>query len=250
MPWYAQPDGAFAISSTEGTGNVLMINGFLNENGYQLAAQAGLIACIVNEGGLNPWQWGYGAPPMSGDPMQSAQGYGLFQFTPWGKYVDNPDAMSLIGYGPNKSRDTITAGADPSDGWAQMLFYETLPGWNSEIWRSYWYVGNPICYDYGIEPLDQAEYDYYRGVWSGLMSRWGDGSSLTKSDFKNIDIIEDAVFAFLGGYEGPLVPRYYDTAVDLARNSIWPILSGDTPPDPPDGSITTSANWIYYLKLL
>ena len=233
MPWNAKPDYGYTITSTEGTQNIQMINGFMNEHGYQLAAQAGLIACIANEGALNPWLWGYGYPAMYGDPMQSAQGYGLFQFTPWGKYVDNPSAMSLDGYGPNKSRDYITTGARPEDGWAQMLYYETLPGWNDWIWRSYWYAGNPICYDYGIEPLTQAEEDYYRGITNGAISRWGSDGMLTKAQFKNISIIEDAVMAFLGGYEGPLVPRYYGTAVDLARGPIWSILSGDTPPDPP-----------------
>lgn len=217
MPWYAKPDYGYAINSTEGTANILMINGFLNQYNYQLAAQAALIACVANEGALNPWLWGYGHPAMTPNVYQ---GYGLFQFTEWDKYVDNPNATGLEGYGPNKSRDYETPGAKNTDGWAQLLFFNNgLGGWDSNIWRfSSW---NPSSY-----PTEYAAYE-------GLMSRWGVNGLVTQERFKQITNIPDAVIAFLGGYEGPVNPGYYSNAVDIATNQIWGIISGDTPPTPP-----------------
>ena len=250
MAWCAKPYLGYARSDPEFTENVLAINGFLNERGYTLESQAGLIACMYHESGLNPWRWGGdydGHEAMEGDPNQSAQGYGFFQFTPWGKYVDNQDAELLEGYAPNKSIHEITEGADPSDGWAQMLFYDLIPGWVADMWRDYWYAGNPLCYEYGLEPLTDEEVAEYQGYRDDVIFRWGINGVVPKSEFKNMTYIEDAVWAFLSGYEGPLVPRYYGDACEFAREVVWEILSSDTPPDPPDSMSSRKGMplWMY-----
>ena len=247
MPWNAKPYGGYGYGSQEFEENTLAINGYLNGEHYTLESQAALIACAWYESGLNPWRWGLDHPAMeSGD-----QGYGLFQFTPWSKYVESPIAQMLPGYAPNLSNSEITPGADPSDGWAQMVFYNTLPDWDPSMWRTYWYPYNPLCYDYDIEPLDYEEYDKYRGYMQGVLDRWANQYGVVpKSTFKECTYIEDAVWMFLAGYEGPLVPRYYESAVSFARNTVWEIISDDTPPDPPDGYGSSKSKFIYYLKLL
>lgn len=247
MAWNAMPSGGYGYGSQEFEDNVLEMNGFLNSVNYTLESQAALIACAWYESGLNPWRWGYDHPAMeSGD-----QGYGLFQFTPWSKYIESDYAQSLEGYAPNLSNTTITAGADPSDGWAQMLFYQTLPDWDPSMWRTYWYPYNPLCYELGIEPLSYEEDAKYRAISEGVLSRWANQNGVVPKDtFKDCTFIEDAVWMFLSGYEGPLVPRYYEDACEFARYTVWPKISSDTPPDPPDGYGASKGNWIYYLKLL
>lgn len=246
MPWNAMPYGGYGYGSTEFQENVLEINGYLNGQEYTLESQAALISCAYAESGLNPWRWGLDHPAME----SGSQGYGLFQFTPWSKYIESDYAQSLPGYAPNLSNSEITPGANPSDGWAQMEFYQTLPDWDSSMWRTYWYPYNPLCYDMGIEPLDDEEDAYYHGIADGVISRWGNMNGyVPKSTFKEMNYIEDAVWAFLAGYEGPLVPRYYDYAVEFAREHVWTIISNDTPPNPPDGYGSQKAKWIYYLKL-
>lgn len=216
MPWYAQPSGGYYYDSVEGNANILMMNGFMNQNNYEMAAQAALIACCYHEGGLNPWRWGLDVPPGSVE----LQGYGLFQYTEWYKYVGSPDAVNLPGYGPNMSITTITPGARPEDGWAQMQFLENgSSGWYDPIWRSP--AWNPASYP--------TEYNAYLG----LMSRWGNNGSIPQSVFKTINNIEDAVMCWLGGFEGPANPGYYQSAVNVARDHIWGKISSDTPPEPP-----------------
>lgn len=234
MPWYAKPSGGYTLGSTEGTANALEMNGFMNGNSYDLAAQAAVIACCCHEGALNPWRWGLDAPPGS----VSYQGYGLFQYTEYTKYVGSPDAVNLPGYGPNMSVSVITPGARPEDGWAQMQFMENgSSGWFPDIWRYSW-----SSTDY------PAEYAAYQG----LISRWGTNGQVPQSVFKNINVIEDAVMAWLGGFEGPLNPGYYSSALALARGDVWNLISGDTPPDPPgpgpSGRKRKMPLWMYLKK--
>ena len=233
MPWHAKPDYGYTISSTEGHDNILMMNGQLNAAGYELAAQAALIAVSCNEGSLNPWLWQYGTTPMVGEYT----GYGLFQYTPFDKYIDNPTAMALPGYGPNRSRTSITVGALETDGWAQMAFMiEGYAGWFPDIWR------------WGA--WDETEFPVEYAAYQGLISRWGVNGEVTQDIFKTITNIEDAVIAFMGGYEGSANPGYYSNAVSLARNDVWPILSGDTPPSPPGPPTLTRKGmpiWMYLI---
>lgn len=243
MPWHAKPSGGYLLSSTEGTDNALMMNGFMNQHGYSLPSQAAVIACNAHEGGYNPWRWGLDAPPGSVE----YQGYGLFQFTPYTKYIGSPTAMQLEGYAPNMSVTEVTTGANPSDGWAQMLFMDQTPAsdWYYPIWRTYWNTNPNNAY-----ALTPEEYAHYRAIWRGVMSRWAINDGITQARFKEITNIEDAVFVFLGGFEGPAWPKYYESAVDVARNQVWGIISGDTPPSPPGPPTLTRKGmpiWMYLI---
>ena len=54
MGWYAKPSGGYGYNSTEGRANIEQINGILNELGFTLESQAGILGNIVAESALNP----------------------------------------------------------------------------------------------------------------------------------------------------------------------------------------------------
>lgn len=220
MAWYAKPSGGYTITSTEGNANIIEMNGFFNDKGYTLESQAGIIANCYHESALNPWRW-------QSDSVSYSAGYGLFQFTPAQGYFDLR-GQGILGYAPNESVTAVTPGANPSDGWAQLIVLDDdiLGKWTTRCWRPYWS-------DY------EASYGWMRDV---ILSTYGNGTSLTFEQFKNIaegtggyalnQAITFATFAFLACYEGPLIPNIdvrSQTALD-----VYGILSGDTPPEPPE----------------
>ena len=54
MAWHAKPSGGYGYNSTEGRANIEQINGILNELGFTLESQAGILGNIVAESALNP----------------------------------------------------------------------------------------------------------------------------------------------------------------------------------------------------
>lgn len=210
MSWSAKPSGPYSLSSAEARGNVSEMNSILHEEGFTLEAQSGVIGNSLAESGLNPWRW-------QSDSYNQSNGYGLFQFTPARSYIE--DAVGYTGYAPNLSTSTITKGASPSDGFAQMyvMVQDFLGKWNPYIWRPYW---------------DKEEYSdlwYDVGV---ILDSYGSDGKLSINQFRQIDGIYYATLAFLGCYEGPAVPNI-DTRVVYARQ-IYEMLSGNPPPpDPP-----------------
>lgn len=235
MPWHASPDvwsapNTYAPDTNDGKDNCLMINGILNSWGYNLKAQASMIACMFGEGFLNPWQWGAGQEPDFSDPDPN-QGYGLFQITPFYNYVGNPSATGLTGYAPNLSTLVQTQGASPSDGHAQMLFYDSFPDWFYPVWRSYW-TTDPSQSDY---PMTPEQWSRATALYNQLVAQYGDEDDFVhKDDYGSIDSIELAVFCFIACWEGPSNPMwYYDDAVTWAYYIYDNILDPDHPIDPP-----------------
>lgn len=208
MPWYAKPSGGYTISSTEGTANIQMINGYFNDKNYNLAAQAGIIGNMYHESALNPWRW-------ENNTVNYSRGYGLFQFTPAREYIDN--CKDVYGYSPNLSTSGKTKGAQPYDGWAQLTVMDEdkLYKWNSACWRSYW---------------DIAEYSDLWELRDVILEYYGT-NSITQEQYKTIEIVGWATFVFLACYEGPLVPNL-DVRLQTARE-VYYMLSGELPPQPP-----------------
>lgn len=216
MPWYAKPAGAYGYGSTEGRANITMMNGYFNSYNYSIESQAGIMGNVVAESGLNPWRW-------QSDVFNARGGYGLFQFTPAysrdGRigYIDT--CQDLAGYGPNLSPLSVTTGARPEDGWAQLEAFnlDRLGKWQTVCWRNYW---------------DRNTYASLWDIRRRVVTTYGDGNSLTLSQFKQITDIYDATFAFLACYEGPLYPTgYWDRCNNAA--AIYQYLTGTTPPSPP-----------------
>lgn len=206
MSWNAKPSGSIGYSTTEGQENIAEINMFFNEREYTLEAQAGIIGNVIGESGLNPWRW-------QGDTYSLSGGYGLFQYTPASGYIDGCSHLEY--YAPNLSTTSITSGADPTDGIAQLTAFadNTLSKWGSGCWRPYW---NPSTYS-----------ELY-ALRRTILNTYGDGSSLTMEQFKNIDDVYSATFAFLACFEGPLVPNM-DIRYEYA-STVYEMLGGELKP--------------------
>ena len=208
MTMYSKPAGGYGATSTEGTTNIWQMYYALNRSGYTIQAACGVIGNSISEGGLNPWRW-------QSDIVNYGAGYGLFQFTPANAYIG---PMSWVtGYGPNLSVSSVSGGLY-TDGDAQMecFIQDYLSKWVSYCWRPYWDANE-------FPALFQQRYN--------IINTYGNGSSLSQSQFKNITNIGDATFAFLACYEGPAYPNYSDRLNNA--NLVYSILSGSPPPDPP-----------------
>ena len=244
MAWSAKPSGGYTISSTEGTGNILEANGFMNDKGYALEAQAGVLGNSFAESGLNPWRW----EMVNGvDTVDFSKGYGLFQFTPASDYF-NLSGQGIQGYAPNASTTVAQIGANPSDGWAQLIVLDDdiLGKWNSSCWVSSW-----TAYE--------SQYGWIRDA---ILNTYGNGTSLTLAQFRGItggiggyssqQAITMATFAFVACYERPTGANIKLDQRSGYANSIYPILSGDTPPSPPSptpgiGSQHTMPFYLYFV---
>lgn len=211
MSWYGKPSGGYALSDPEGTANAYEMHYMLDSDGYTLEAQAGIIGNVMAESALNVWRW------QNDSYNPNNGGYGLFQYTPstnggTDKYIGTCSGLSY--YAPNLSTSQVTAGAQVTDAICQMNVFMTdyLQKWNPYIWRSYW-------------PTDAT----LRAKVNTILNTWGNGTTLTMSQFKNINDIESATLAFLGAFEGPLVPNL-SPRVTNAR-AAYAVISG-APPTP------------------
>lgn len=208
MGWYAKPRGGYEYNSWEWVQNVAEMNRFFRERGYTYQAIAGILGNVHHESGMNPWRW-------QSDEVNYNGGYGLFQYTPASGYL----ALSkLPNYSPNLSVAEVTANATPSDGLAQCVVFDEdkLAKWMTGCWRTYW---------------DSNVYADLKNVSQEILNKYGNGKSITLSQFMGIDDVYYATFAFLACFEGPLVPNMtprYKTAQD-----VYTIITGDIPvPEP------------------
>lgn len=207
MTWHAKLKGSYAWNSSEGQDNILeMIS---NWGSWTDEAKAAAVANSCFEGGLNPWRW-----QRDSQNSVASGGYGLFQFTPGSGYVYS----SYPGITPNLNVNEKTPTATPEDGRCQCEVVDTdyLGKWVSSCWRSYW---NTSTY--------ASLYSYRQQV----LSAWGNGSSISLSQFKQCTDLDAAVFIFLACFEGPLVPNY--SVRQGVAISIYNFITGHTPPTPP-----------------
>lgn len=116
--WYAKPTGGYLRDSVEAINNAWMIYNTLAVQGWSLNAVCGILGNIRYESYYNPWRWQ--SDIISTPSTTGLQGYGLFQFTPSGKYILDTRAQVLIGYAPNYLGHTGAA----SDGRAQCMFVD------------------------------------------------------------------------------------------------------------------------------
>ena len=183
--FYAKPSGGYAISSIEGTTNIKRIYDYLHSEGYADNCIVGILGNVYGESALNPWRW-------ENNTVLYSNGYGLFQFTPASEYIN---ASWVPDWAPNESTSSQTAGADPDDALGQLycLVNDTFGKWVPYCWRSYW------------SSSDYPDLYTKRGY---ILNTYGNGSTLTMNQFKNIYDYSDACFAFLACYEGPAIPNY------------------------------------------
>lgn len=211
MSWHGKPSGGYSASSVEGTENIYEMHYLFDAAGYTLEAQAGIIGNVIAESALNVWRW------QSDTVNLLYGGYGLFQYTASTQAATDRYIQVCSGlpyYAPNLSTSQITAGALVTDAICQVNVFLTdyLNKWFSSIWRSYW-PANPTL----------------RAKVNNILSTWGNGSTLSMSQFSQITNVEDAAIAFLGAFEGPAVPDW-QTRVSNAQ-LVYQILQG-APPGP------------------
>lgn len=118
MTWHAKAKGAYAEASSEAMDNALEIYGILAARGWTINAICGLLGNMGHESGYNPWRWQSDRLGASTGSPWTNKGYGLVQFTPASKYINN--ALGISGYGPNFSDKTGLA----TDGYAQIIFVD------------------------------------------------------------------------------------------------------------------------------
>ena len=206
MGWNCKPSGGYAISSSEGTENINLYYGQFSLL-TTIDNVVGQLCNVFVESGLNPWRWQNDSVSPTYD-----NGYGLYQYTPARDYIN---LSGIPGHSPNTSTSVISGGS-PDDAYAQIYVFQdnTLGKWVSTCWRSYW---------------NQADYPDLWAKRTHILNTYGDGSSLSMADFYTINDIEDACFAFLACFEGPLVPNLsarLSNATEI-KNAIQP---GPQPP--------------------
>lgn len=229
MAFNAKPSGAYGFSSTEGTNNVQQMYNMFSSLGYAVEAIAGVIGNSMSESGLNPWRW-------QGDKVSMGGGYGLFQYTPASDYIN---LTGIQYFAPNLSTTEVTSGADPDDGFAQIIVFDEnrLSKWGSGAWRPYW---------------STTTYAQLYAERNRILKQWGSGKSISMAQFKAITNVYDATFVFLACFEGPLVPNMtprYNNA-----STAYEILTG-MQPEPPTPTPTPKQRkgmplWMYLRPMI
>ena len=109
--WHNKNTGAYSRDSVEAQENAMKMVEVLAPLGWTINAIAALAGNQAYESGFNPWRW-------ESDIVNTANGYGLFQYTPATKYINSSVADDYPGFQPNYPMGT--GGQD--DGTAQLLF--------------------------------------------------------------------------------------------------------------------------------
>lgn len=121
--WFCKATGQYEKESDEAFNNCELIYGILDGYGWTLNAVCGVLGNIGAESGYNPWRWQGDKVQLSTGSPWTGIGYGLVQFTSSKddtshKYIDNPNAQAMSGYGPNFSDKT----GSRNDGNAQIQY--------------------------------------------------------------------------------------------------------------------------------
>lgn len=199
MALHAKPSGAYTEGSADWNDNILALWEFCYKLGYTAEAFSGMMGNAQHEGGLNPWRW-------EGDTVNTSHGYGLFQYTPASGYLDNYGKVSSF-YAPNLSTTSITSGANPDDGYAQ------------------------------IDVIEDSGKFFGGGVRDTLVSKYVPDYSNHKTinGFKTVKSVHDATYLWLSYFEMP--GWWYDQtdveqnagAREQSANAVFALIGGTTP---------------------
>lgn len=217
MAIHAKPRGGYSIGTTEWNDNISALWGFCRGQGFSEAAFSGMMGNAQNEGGLNPWRW-------QNDRVSYSAGYGLFQYTPARGYI-NSYGKGLSYYAPNLSVSTTTAGAQPTDGYAQILAIGPSGKYGGGGKRDTW-----------IKPY-VPDYANYK----------------TLAGFKKCTDVHKATYLWLGYFE---CPGWWQNQSNVSHNAqgrldaaddVYKAITGTEPPAPdpdnPDRPQPTPGNF-------
>lgn len=180
MAWQAKTTGGYTTGSAESIANAVAIYQELTALGFGYNAICAILGNIGYESGYNPWRW----QMVGGSDYvvstwetyyinnQTGHAYGLLQFDPAGRYINNATAQGYPQYGPNFADQPGLA----TDGSAQLKWMDAVdcqpyPGNGAYIPTSSY----PLSYSAfktstsGVSYLTAAwEYNYERGTWNNL----------------------------------------------------------------------------------
>lgn len=221
--WHCKRTGSYTTSSIEGQDNANEIASYLLGIGWVLSAICAFLGNGAGESGLNPWRWESDNVPTRSTfenwtPTEaSTHGYGLLQFTPANKYINNSNqsAYTALGYGPNFA-DRV---GSLSDGTAQLAFF-------ADTFASSWLHG---LYNYYYDDFQNINVDindfYYISDAQFILGQDDQGRSTS---------IDNLVGAFELCYERPAdwaAAQSYQNRVVNAWN--WWYYFQSYPPTPP-----------------
>lgn len=168
--WHAKASGAYARDSVEAYDNAMEIYGILSARGWTVNAVCGVLGNMGAESGYNPWRWQSDSIGASTGSPWTNKGYGLVQFTPASKYINN--ATGLTGYGPNFSDKVGLV----TDGQAQMIYVDE----NADYYKTARY---PLTYEqFKTSTLNSG---YLAKAWLYNYERPADPSSTAESRAEN-----------------------------------------------------------------
>lgn len=157
--WYNKPIGRYERETQEAFNNAAMCYNVLHPLGWTLNAVCGLLGSIEVESVYNPWYWESGRILSYTDEetirTSRRHGYGLVQFTPPGKYIQDANAQALPDYGPNYSDRE----GSQNDGTAQLQFIDAY----GDYYRTDEY---PINFSAFKESTETPEYLARAWVWN------------------------------------------------------------------------------------
>lgn len=120
MPWHAKTAGGYTRTSQEALENAQSMYGVWHARGWTVNSVAAVLGNVEVESGYNPWRWQSDDIGLSTGSPWTNKGYGFFQFTPGGKYINATVAQAISGYGPNFSDKQGSI----SDGYAQCVYID------------------------------------------------------------------------------------------------------------------------------
>lgn len=166
MSWHAKKYGPYSYTSEEARENAIEVFNAFKAMGWSTEAIAAFLGNVGAESEYNPWRWEeqFGVPTVEASHDYPG-GYGLVQFTPARKYLDDYRAQRIRAYSPNYDDKT----GRPVDAYAQLIFVNNYADYipTEEF---------PISYDdfkhateeggYTVDWLTRAWFaNYERGTW-------------------------------------------------------------------------------------
>lgn len=219
--WSAKNDGGYPVESFEWNNNVTEIDDLLRGfHEWALVSVCGVIGNASGESGLNPWNWEDGyehyAPTIEEFNLgqANARGYGLFQYTPPTKYINDESSQIYQYYSPNFYGSAGTF----EDGHAQLA-------WLVDNIPSDWSAGFRPEY----KPYLDAEGIDYTTIERMTLDQFMRGVNAFEEEMT----LDESTLAFLLHYERP---RYEDAASSFetrkyAAEKAWETITTDPKPE-------------------
>ena len=229
MSWNAKQPGGYATTDSGAKQNANEMATILTPKGWALKSVCAMLGNVYIESGYNPWRWqGDDAPTQSEfENWTSSEalhhGYGLFQFTPANRYINNVNKNNYRnkGYSPK----FLSVYAKPTDGQSQTLFMNDNL---SAYWAYLFYSDYKEAFESLTNPVDIDDFwdmqlsEFLSATWAD--DRHGENRSIR---------LDHLVGAFELHFEKPSfsdAASSYQTRIDQCLD--WWVYFAQNPPKP------------------